>query len=61
MALSWDQIPLSWHQILGILLIIGTLYLRSRSEDSTLMPTGKAIEVDKYSPPSALCDRREYG
>jgi len=40
---------LSWAQILGILLIIGTLYLRSRSEDQTPMPTGKAIEVDKYS------------
>ncbi|CRG84249.1 thioredoxin, putative [Talaromyces islandicus] len=39
MALSWDQ-------ILGILLIIGTLYLRSRSEDNTPMPSGKAIEVD---------------
>jgi hypothetical protein len=52
MALSWDQ-------ILGILLIIGTLYLRSRSEDSTPMPTGKAIEVDKYGPPSALSERRK--
>lgn len=40
---------LSWEQIVGILLIIGTLYLRSRSEDNTPMPTGKAIEVDKYS------------